>query len=334
MTGELPPVLHDCLAAAVAAPSVHNSQPWRFRLSGDGVIDVYVDRSRRLEVIDPRGREALISVGAAVFNLRVAMLAHGRVPMLELLPSPDEPDLAARVVVGPPAHVPETARLLAHAIPSRRTNRRPFAEIALPEEVLGDLVDAARVEGGCLVPVDPMVRDAVLGLVRAAETRWRDNPDYWAELADWTLEGNGRTDGVPPEAFGPWSAMEAVPVRDFGLLQRVRRRAVRLFEIDPTIAVLYSPGDTREDWLRAGQALERTLLTATVRGVAATLMTQPLEYPDLRALIADPRTGQQPQAILRLGYGPPSPPTPRRPVAEVLEVPATTPAGRPAGTRP
>jgi nitroreductase len=332
--GELSPALRDCLEAAVAAPSIHNSQPWRFRLSADGVVDVYVDHSRRLEVLDPRGREALISVGAAVFNLRVAMLARGRVPMLELLPSLAEPNLAARVAVGPPVHVPETARMLDHVIPLRRTNRRPFDEISLPKEVLGDLAAAARVEGGDLVQVDPLVRDTLLGLVRTAEMRRRAEPAYWTELADWTLQANGRDDGVPPEAYGPWSAMEAVPLRDFGLVQHVRRREVRMYEIDPTIAVLYSPGDTRADWLRAGQALERTLLTATVRGVATTLMTQPLEYPDLRALIADPRTGHRPQAIVRFGYGPPSPPTPRRPLAEVVDVPTTALVGRPTGTRP
>ena len=239
---DLPVALRECLQAAIAAPSIHNSQPWRFRLTGDGVVDIHIDRSRRLTVLDPRGREALISVGAAVFNLRVAMLAGGRTPMLRLLPPGGPPNLAARVTVGPPTRIPETARLLAHAIPQRHTNRRPFHDIAIPSEVLTDLADAARVEGGTLILVNPLVRDRVLGLVRTAEIRRRTEPAYWTELAQWTVQDNGRGDGVPPSAYGPWSAMEAVPIRDFGLVQPAARREVKLYEIDPTIAVLYTPG--------------------------------------------------------------------------------------------
>jgi len=134
------------------------------------------------------------------------------------------------------------AVLLAHAIPQRHTNRRPFHDIAIPSEVLTDLADAARVEGGTLILVNPLVRDRVLGSVRTAEIRRRTEPAYWTELAQWTVQDNGRGDGVPPSAYGPWSAMEAVPIRDFGLVQPAARREVKLYEIDPTIAVLYTPG--------------------------------------------------------------------------------------------
>jgi hypothetical protein len=113
-----------------------------------------------------------------------------------------------------------------------------------------------------------------------------------------------------------------MPIRDFGLIRPVRRRSRVPFEDEPTIAVLYTAGDTRWEWLRAGQALERALLTATVRGVATTLMTQPLEIPELRALLADSARGRVPQAIVRFGYGPPSPPSPRRSVSDVLLRPA------------
>jgi nitroreductase len=94
--------LKACVQAAVAAPSIHNSQPWLFRIRADG-IDVYADWRRRLEVIDPSGRELMISVGAAVFNVRVAMYRRARVPVLRLWPERSEPDLVARVVAGAPA---------------------------------------------------------------------------------------------------------------------------------------------------------------------------------------------------------------------------------------
>jgi hypothetical protein len=113
--------------------------------------------------------------------------------------------------------------------------------------------------------------------------------------------------------------METVPIRDFGLIEAARRRRVEIFESEPTIALLYTQGDSPHDWLQAGQALECTLLTATVRGVATTLMTQPLEIPTLRALLSRTADGLVPQAIVRFGYGPPSPPTQRRPLDEVVE---------------
>jgi nitroreductase len=315
--GELAPSLRACLEAAIAAPSIHNTQPWRFRVH-DGVVDVLTDHHRRLTVLDPSGRELMISVGAAVLNLRVAMLVHGRMPVLRLRPDPAEPDLAARVAPGPAIAPPDTARLLARAIPHRHTNRRPFNNIPVPHEVMTDLASAARAEGAHLIPANPPARDAVLSVVRTAEHRRRNDTAYWNELSQWTRDVPHRRDGVPPEAFGPWDALEIVPIRDFGLIQPARHRWSAPFETEPTIAVLYTAGDTPWEWLRAGQALERTLLTATVRGLATTLMTQPLEIPELRALITDRAGGRVAQAIIRFGYGSPSPPSPRRSLADVL----------------
>lgn len=315
--GEPGPLADTFLRAAIAAPSVYNTQPWRFRLLDDG-IEVYADPSRRLAVLDPTGRELMLSVGAAVLNLRVAMLAHGRLPVLRLCPDPAEPTLAARVRLGPPAPPPATAAMLAQAIPHRHTNRRPFSAVPVPPEVLADLADAAEAEGADLVVADSWIRDAVLGVVRAAEHRRHADPAYRQELAEWTREVPRRRDGVPPETFGPWDALEVVPIRDFGLVHPVYHRARMPFEDEPTIAVLYTVGDGPVQWLRAGQALERALLTATVRGLATTLMTQPLEIPELRALLEDSAHGRVAQAVVRFGYGPPSAPSPRRSLSDVL----------------
>jgi nitroreductase len=310
------PFVRDCLEAAVAAPSIHNTQPWRFR-PHDGCIDVYADVRRRLEVTDPRGREMFISVGAAVFNLRVAILVRGRLAAVRLLPEPDEPQLAARVILGPPTTVDETVRALARAIPHRRTNRGPFANVPVPEPLLAELAEAAHVEQASLSISDSTAMLAILGLVRTADERQRRNLPYLAELAKWTDRDPDRRDGVPPEAHGPWVALETVPLRDFGLPRRPRFRRTARFEREPTLAVLYTAGDSPEQWLRAGQALERVLLTATVRGLAATPMTQPIEIPQLRALLSD-GTGRSAQVILRLGYGAPAAASPRRPIDEVL----------------
>jgi nitroreductase len=307
-----------CLQAATAAPSVHNSQPWRFRISHDRV-DVIWDTSRNLPAIDPHGREALISVGAAVLNLRVAILAAGRIPLTRLLPDPDAPDLAARITIGA-AHTPDaTIRALDSAISKRRTNRRPFRDIEVRDEVIDQLVAAARTEGATLMVADDIGRQAILGLVRTASDWQKEDSSYLDELATWTQTDPTRRDGIPARSFGPTDDNEVLPLRDFGLTQDdVPRRQAR-FETAPTMVVLYTTGDGPIQWLRAGQAMQRVLLTATVRGVSNTPMTAPTEIPELRALLSDPDDDRVAQVILRLGYGDPCLPTPRRPLNEVTD---------------
>jgi nitroreductase len=306
-----------CLDAAAAAPSVHNTQPWRFRVA-NRTVDVLADRSRQLDVVDLRGRELLISVGAAIFNLRTAILDAGRYPLLQLWPDPAAPDVVARIGLGGVAAGDVTIRALATAMPARRTNRQPFADRPISDQVTRDLSAAARVEGADLAAADETGRMLVLGVVRRAEEHLRNDPQYRAELARWTQTQAGRRDGVPAEAFGPWTAVEHAPIRQYSQ-QPVAPGCGVLFEPQPNIAVLYTYGDTPQQWVRAGQALERVLLTATVRGVAATLMTQPMELPGLRQLLADPRDDRiVAQAALRFGYAASSPATPRRPLRELL----------------
>ena len=311
------PVTRACLEAAALAPSIHNSQPWRFRVGPAG-IDVLADRSRRLDVIDPTGRELLISVGAAILNLRVAILGHGRVPILRIFPDPRQPDLVARVTIGPVTVPDPTARALLAAIPRRHTNRRPFTGLAVPGTVIDELTAAAAAEGAALAIADPIGRDAILGLAATADAWQRAEAGYRDELTAWTVPPYGRRDGVPAQTFGPHDRHESLPLRDFGLTQPQLHRRDATFEPRPTIVVLRTTGDEPNHWVRAGQALERVQLTAVVRGVAATPMTQALEIPEIRGLLTDPARHRHPQIILRLGYGRPAAASPRRPLHEVL----------------
>lgn len=314
-TGGLGAAWRRVLMAAVTAPSIHNSQPWRFRLR-PGAVDVLIDRDRQMHIADPSGRELTLSVGAAVFNLRVAMLAEGRQPILTAWPDPGDDTCAARISVGSFAPPDETVRALADAIPRRRTNRRPFADTPLAEGTLDDLAAAAQVEGGHLAATTDVGRRAVLAMVRLAEESLRADLAYRHELARWSHDRPERRDGVPARAFAPWSAVETVPLRDFGPVRRPG--PLGLYERTPTIAVLSTAGDDRDDWLRAGQSMQRVLLTATVRGVASTLMTQPMEIPRLRDRFAVP--GHVAQAVMRFGYAAPTRPTARRRLDEVILV--------------
>jgi len=310
--------LRECLVAAAAAPSIHNTQPWLFRPRGD-VVDVVVDRRRQLATLDPDGREMLVSVGAAVFNLRVAVRAHGRESQVRLMPDPSDPDLAARVTLGNAVAPPAGALALAEAIPRRHTNRRPFADRPVPYGTMEELAAAAMMEGAILLEVDPPLRNGVLSLTRTAENRMRTDPRYQAELAAWTTPGGvGRRDGVPRQAFGPRDTDGALPLRDFAFGFGAPTATVA-FEPKPTLILLYTTGDNPTNWLQAGSAMQRVLLTATQRGLAATPLSQLLEVPKLRALLADYVKHQIIQTVLRIGYPTTmAPPTPRRPLSDIV----------------
>ncbi|BCJ49069.1 hypothetical protein Asp14428_05440 [Actinoplanes sp. NBRC 14428] len=318
-----PAVLSECVRAATAAPSLHNSQPWRFRLR-DGGVDVYADQRRRLDVLDPAGRELLISVGAALFTLRLAIRREGFLPGVALFPDAGDADLVARVTVGRPEPVTPAVEALAASIAHRHTNRRPFARSMVPADVLEHLRDAARREGAVLTVADAPARDAIVRLSRAADRRLRARGGYRAEMSRWTAPGTGRRDGVPSSAVGPWDALETVPIRDFGLLRPLPPEPGG-FEPYPTIMVLGTEGDGRAEWVTAGQALQRVLLAATWQNLATTPISQPVEIPAVRRLLTATAGGTWAQMVIRVGYGRPAAATPRRPLSQVLLPPGPDP---------
>ena len=164
----------------------------------------------------------------------------------------------------------------------------------------------------------------VLDLIRDAESRDTLDPDASEDLVRWTRlgpEADTAVDGVPEYAFGPRKRDGKAPVRDFAGRRRVADRGTTTFEHTPHMALLSTPGDGPADWLRAGQALERVLLEATLADLATSLTSHALEDRALRLLARDPASGVgQVQMVLRLGYGPRGPATPRRRVRDVLEI--------------
>jgi nitroreductase len=309
-------LVEELLAAATAAPSMHNTQPWRFRVSQDA-IELRADPERMLRVADPAGRAVHIACGAALFNLRLAAAIAGREPVITLLPDPGQPLLLATVRLAGPHRAGPAERELHAAITLRHTNRGPFRSRPVPPGVLAELGDAARVEGGILHVLDHDETARVLYLVRDAERAWLADPAYRAELARWAGGPRDR-EGIPDSALGPRSPDHPAPVREF-VPGRPSPAGYAWFEEDPQLAVLSTPSGGKAGWLLAGQALQRVLLTATARGIAVSPLTQPLETHEAW-LVRDPRSGhEEPQMILRLGYGLPVSPAPRRPVTDVLD---------------
>ncbi|MFJ8371768.1 Acg family FMN-binding oxidoreductase [Streptomyces sp. NPDC094461] len=322
-------VVTELVADATAAPSMHNAQPWLFRYGHRSrTLALRADFERRMPEADPTGRALHVGCGAALLNLRVSAAHHGLEAATTLLPDPSDPVLLASVRLddGPGAsggRAEEALRALHPAIANRHTSRYPFDEQAIPDDVRARLVRAARAEGADLVFLAGPHLETVLGLIRDAEGYDRGDPAREAEQEHWAryTKTDAPVDGIPDYAFGPRDAAERATNRDFAGSVPVPGRAHVPFEHQPQLALLSTGGDRPADWLRAGQALERVLLTATLDAVSTSFATQPLEWPDLRWVLRDPVHGTgHPQMIIRLGYGPTGPRTPRRPLDRVLTI--------------
>ncbi|GAA3339050.1 hypothetical protein GCM10020358_21400 [Amorphoplanes nipponensis] len=182
--------------------------------------------------------------------------------------------------------------------------------------------------GRFLSVAGPDTTSAVLELARTADLELRGRPGYRAELGRWTAGGAKRRDGVPVRAMGPTDRLRTLPVRHFAEALAFPLPSAP-FESDPAILVLATAGDTVFDHLRAGQALQRVLLTATSLGLATGLISQPAELAATRARLADAVSSAWPQIVLRVGDGRPVRSTPRRPLEETL-LPSGGPAAAPA----
>ncbi|MDC2950489.1 nitroreductase [Streptomyces heilongjiangensis] len=305
---------------------MHNAQPWEFRfLRDDGTFHVRADLDRAMPRTDPATRALHLGCAAALFNLRVAAAHAGWTPVTELLPDPSDPRLLAVVRLTGQAPAEDDLAPLHPAIRRRHTSRQPFSDEVVPDAIKDGLSAAALLEGARLAFPDMWHIQTLLDSVRDAEGRDAHDPAAVEELRHWvrvgTQERGTAGDGVPDYAFGPLKRYGGAPVRDFAGRQPLPGRETVVFESAPQLAVLGTRDDRPRDWLVAGQAMERVLLQATLDGLATSLTSQALEWPEVRWITRDPESAMGfVQMVMRLGYGPSGPATPRRPVDEVLTI--------------
>jgi hypothetical protein len=321
--GGLADKLQFFVAYAILAPSSHNTQPWKFHL-GDHGIDLYADRTRALPVVDPDDRALIMSCGAALYNLCLAIRHFGYTDAVTLFPESDNSDLVARIHVDRPGKATTEEHELFWAIPRRRTNRHVYRTQPVPEVVVKKLQTIARAEGAWLHLVEDKVQQYVVAdlIAEADRMQWMDKR-FRRELALWLHPERHRSrDGIPGYAFGTSEVIAYVGpfllrTFDWGRGQAAKDR--QLATGSPLLAILGTDADTPSAWMAAGQALERMLLQACAAGVASSYLNQPIEVEELRPRLRD-LLGESgfPQLLLRMGYGPEVDPTPRRTLQEVM----------------
>jgi hypothetical protein len=317
-------VIGSAVELACRAPSLHNSQPWRWVDRG-AVVDLYADRHRVVRSTDTSGREALISCGAVLDHFRVAMEVAGWTINVDLFPNPNRPDHLAAIDFTPLELVTEAWRDRAEAIRRRRTDRLPFGAPngwETFEPVLRSTVNADRVTLDVLVDEK---RGELAEASRLTEALRRYDQFYHHELQWWTADYR-QTDGLPESALISSSEQARVGVnRSFPTSGHSDRRSAAT-EDRSKILVLSTPEDTRLDALRCGEALSTVLLECTMAGLVTCPLTNITELEDSRAIIRSliGRSAVMPQVLIRAGLAPQTEevpyPTPRRPLAEVLEI--------------
>ncbi|MBX3146987.1 MAG: nitroreductase family protein [Gemmatimonadales bacterium] len=308
---------------ATRAPSSHNSQPWRFRLVGE-TLELRIDPSRRLPIVDPNDRELLISCGAALEHLRIAAHRFCLADAVTINPDPHDPELVARIRLAGRRDPSPNDQAIFDAISTRHTYRGPMEPRPIAPPLVDQLILEARRAGARLAILDDSARDPLADLVMAADRIQMADPLFRAELAGWLRSGlTNATDGMPGYALemsAVASVMAPLVVRTFDLGNGRAARDADLVRGSPVLAVLGTDGDSRGDWIRGGQALARVLLLAAAGGVRASYLNQPVEIPALRERLGVlvPEAGT-PQLVLRLGYGPEGQATPRRRVSEIWD---------------
>jgi len=321
---------------AVWAPSVHNTQPWWFSVDSAG-LSLYADPARQLAVADPAGREMLISCGAALFTARLALRAAGYVPQAQILPDPARPLLVARLSWRRGPAPAEDERRLHAQVRQRRSHRGGFASLPVAPELLTLLQHAAARYGAVLrVITDEGTRFALAEIVQDAERALRLDAAHVRERAAWTSPpGSARDDGVPATAY-PARAERTCPYFPGPDFARGRGwghppLSIVLGRSAGVVCVLETGSDEPADWVGAGQALQRILLTCTARGLVVALHSQPFQLGLGHKSTRSRAEGRCcPQMLLRIGMTVQAAGGIRRPPESVLFTPdgSAFPGGR------
>lgn len=323
-----PAALAEEVERALRAPSVHNTQPWLWRIR-PGVVELHADWTRHLAATDPDRRDVMLSCGAALHHLRVCLAARGLAAHVDRLPEPENLAHLATVTIRPGTADANDAALFA-SIDRRRTDRRRMSHRAVPPSHIGALAEQAARAGAVLMPATgPALRGRLAAALTEAAHTQEGTPGYLAELQLWTRRYVMGRDGIPGANLPPHPVdlIEPSPLRRFPpgrLRQPSYLPGHGPVDDAAELLVIATNRDDQLDRLRAGEALSAVLLAATQLGLATTPLSQALEVEAIRRELQRRvlRITEHPQLIIRVGWPAAAttepPRTPRRDLRFVL----------------
>jgi nitroreductase len=318
--GDRPSAL-DLIRYATLAPNGHNTQPWLFRIS-DKRIDILPDFSRRTPVVDPDDHHVFVSLGCAAENLSLASAARGAPGAIGFDPA------NTGSVIFDFGLARATPSLMFDAITTRQSTRADYDGREVAAADLDTLAKAAAVPGVDLILLTDRKRvDQLRDFVVAGNSTQMADAAFVRELKSW-LRYNPRQalqtgDGLYSVASGNPALPEWLGPRAFDWFSTAKAENdayARQIRSSAGIAVFVGAGEAPAHWVAVGQACQRFALQATALGLKHAFINQPVEVaslrPELAALIGLP--GRRPDIVMRFGYGPTMPWSPRRPVDAVV----------------
>jgi len=333
------------LRAAILAANPHDTQPWIFEVRADH-ITVYADRSRNLGTFDPYRREMHLGLGACIENLVRAAGVLGYTTLVR--PVDGHLALSPNAEAVPVAYITLDAGSAAsdplyQAIPNRHTNRGPYtAKPVAPETLIrfADQIASPLVRPTFIVGAD--ARKEMSNLIVDATAAIIADPEMSADSARWFRTGArevlAHRDGITMDGAGLSSFMvsaskfmpdQSAATADGYWLSMTRDTQTTTAPVFGMILV-----KDRLDMataIAAGRAWQHLHLLATVEGIVAQPMNQPVEMVDRNAMLKRKddfgpalaklanAPGWEATFTFRLGYAEnPAPPSPRRPLSDVI----------------
>lgn len=319
LTAPLPPQPEtlDLIRFATLGANGHNTQPWRFSESADGLF-IAPDFSRRTPVVDPDDHHLYASLGCAAETLSITARARGMSgEVLEVGPE------GLKVLLLPAS--PEEEALFS-AIPERQCTRSDYDGSRLTSEEVALLVSEAEHHGVAAIWREGEAAEPILDLVISGNTRQMGNPAFVAELKAW-IRFNGvhaaRTgDGLYAASSGNPTAPEPIGRRLFDAFFQTEAendKYARHVRSSAGVFTLAAPSDDPAGWIAAGRAYQRMALRATAMGLRNAFVNQAVEEPPMRAdLVSLLDLGEmRPNLVFRVGRAAPMPRSLRRPAEAV-----------------
>jgi hypothetical protein len=260
------------------APSPCNLRPWAFRRTRDA-LEVGPDTTLAPALGDAAHREVILSCGAALLNMRMALRHFGRRDAVTRIPELHSSWALARLTAERRLRPSAADDTLFHAIRRRHTATHGFVDHAVPPGMFEELRMVARRHGAWLH-----------GVV---------SPTERGELCDLAFEAFAALSGHgDAAACAQWGGP-----RDAAEMAAAARHTRRLLLDAPVVAILGTDEDEAPDWLTAGEALEAVLLHAAANGILAAYVNQPLRVAELRPWVRIAAGhGGAPHVLFALGY--------------------------------